>query len=938
MFSKKYFKASSLLRRLPIVIVLLIVAVIGITLAVNRQAKSNDIKSTAISVQGDTANTPDVLSVSPDNKNLDYTSPAFKAAYEFNAIAPNWKESEASETNREVMLRISLDGKEWSEWAHIEAMRPQKDDAPHADRVFPEAPIITLGKYFQYKVELRQEGDKSPKIEDMNVTYIDSRPSAAKKISNAIRSFFLPNASAANQTPGVISRAAWGSPDPEGKSLRGTDLHWPPTYSPTKQIFIHHTVTSDYSSHTDGPAVVRAIWEYHARTLGWGDIGYNYLVDQSGKTYQGRAHGDNVTGGHTFEYNRGSMAVALIGCFQPNNSTCQQLNSNTAKAPSSSMLDSLTTLLAWNTTNFEIDPQGQQTFCKSDGVSGCLSLFNISSHRNANQTSCPGDLAYQELQTIRNTTATKKANGFYYSAKQVNYPTVSLGNNSELSVTLQYKNTGTATWFNTGANPVNLATANSTDHTSPFQGSGWLNSARPATLTESTVPPGGTGSFTFKVANPAGYLNGWHEYFGLVAEGNTHFGNHFGLPITTRNFSYSYSSQQAYKDNTKTTAIDLSNLSPGQTAWLVLKVTNTSNVSWSNTGSSPINLGTGGPQDRHSRFCTSAWPNCTRAAKLTESSVAPGAIGSFEFPINVPAGGGSFNEYFTPLAEGLTWMEDIGIHYPISVNDIYSWSFVGQAAYTNSSKTAAADLNNLSPGQTFFFSVIAKNTGNTIWYNSGSYPLVMGTSRPKDRISTFYNASWLLPNRVARMTEQSVLPGQNGTFEGLFTTPAVNGNFKEYLQPVAEGITWLNDIGLHAPVTINANYSWDFVDQQAFTDDTQTTPLDTSQLAPGQRFYFVVTAKNTGNATWYKSGTYPLRLGTSKPNDRTSLFYDNNWLAANRPGVLSEASVPPGGNGHFGGYYTAPNQTGLYKEYLKPVAEGVAWLNDVGLYIPAIVN
>lgn len=940
MSKDKYLRLlkSNIFTRHPKASVLLLVSVIGLgaLAAVIQTGKISEIRETTVNVQGDSVNTPETLSIKPDEQSLSYSSPTFKAEYEFNAIAPHWKETNATHENREVFIRISDDKKSWSEWAHIEAMRPQRDDAPKADEVFPESPLITSGKYFEYKVELKREGDKSPEIKDLVVTYLNSEQTKANKVSSAIRAFFTPTkANAATSLPGVISRADWGSPDPTGNGLKGTDAYWGPTFKPTQQMFIHHTVNSDYTSRTDGASVVRAVYQYQANTMGWGDVGYNYLVDQAGKTYQGRAHGDNVTGGHTYEYNQGSMAVALLGCFQPPDSACKQLNQSN-QPPSGAMLDSLSTVLAWSATKFEIDPRGKQVFCKGDG-SGCLYLFSISGHRDANQTSCPGDLAYNDLQTIRDATAAKKIAGFAYAAKQANYPTVQVADN-QASVTFQFKNNGTSTWYNSGSNPVRLGTANTIDHASPFAGNGWLNGARPANMNEPSVGPGQTGSFTFNVSSPPTYTGRWHEYFGLVVEGHTHFGSYFTLPIETKRYSHAYSYQNAYTDSSKTTPIDLMHLSPNQSGWLVLKVVNTSNVTWSNSGAYPVNLGTDESKGRDSRYCTAGWLSCSRPATLVESSVAPGAVGTFEFPIKVPAGGGEFKEYFTPIAENITWMDSAGIYFNTRVNSSYSWQFGGQGAYTDSSKTTSVDTNNLSPGQSFFFSVTAKNTGNTIWYRDGLYPLRLGTAYGQDRSSMFHNNTWLGPNRVGAMKEQSVSPGQNATFEATFTTPASGSLNKEYFQPLAENIQWLNDVGLYLPTNINSVYNWEFVGQQAYADATLQTPVDTNNLTKSQRFYFVVAAKNNGTATWYRGGSYPLKLGTSRPIDRTSPLYDPSWLGHSRITLLNQDAVKPGETGHFSGYYTAPAQAGTSKEYLQPVAESITWLNDLGLYIPITVK
>lgn len=900
--------------------------------------KSNPVKSTDIAVQGNTAKTPDVFTVAPAQKKSDFTSPTFKANFEFNAIAPHWKESNANDNNRTVAIRTSDNGRSWSNWMNIEVMPPQRDNAPHADEVFPEAPIITLGKYFQYKVQLTNSGqDNAPSIRDMNMTYIDSRPTLLEQIKEDLKPLSGPTASAASGLPHVISRADWGNPDPNGDAFRGTSSYWAPTYQQTSQIFIHHTVDSNYTSQTDGASLVRAIWQYHTYTLGWGDIGYNYLVDEAGNIYEGRAHGDNVVGGHVYGYNSGSMGVALLGCFQSADTTCQQLDNNNIQPPSNAMLNSLTDLLAWKTTTYAIDPQAQHSFCKYDGT-GCLNLYTISGHRDAYPTACPGDLAYQDLQTIRDTTATKKANQYYYAAEQVNFPTVSLGDNNQLSVTMQFKNTGTETWYNSGASPIHLGTANSPDHTSVFEGSGWLSANRPANLNETSVAPGSIGSFTFNIANPPGYTDDWMEYFRLVAEGTQDFGNFYGLPITTRTYSVGYNSQATYTDSSKSTPVDISHTSPGQQIWAVISVTNTGNTTWYNSGNNPIRLGTDNTVDHNSPFCTAAWISCNRPTALMEASVAPGAIGTFEFPISIPAGVNSLDEYFTPVAEGIYRMSNPTDHFSTTINSNYSYSFGSEQAYTDSSKTSIADVGNLSPGQNIFFSISLTNTGDTTWYNSGRYSLDLGTANPSDRSSAFYNSTWLSPNRPTSLKESAVAPGQTGTFEATYTVPYGNSSYQEYLRPVVEGLTWLNDIGLSLPAKVNTAYTWSFASEQAYTDNTMTTPVDTTNLSPGQRFYFVVAAKNTGTATWYKDSKYPLRLGTYNPQDHISKLYDSSWLSQNRSSGLSETSVAPGQIGHFGAYYDAPAQTGTYNDFFRPVADGATWLNDLGLYIPVVVK
>ena len=89
---------------------------------------------------------------------------------------------------------------------------------------------------------------------------------------------------------------------------------WPPEYETVSHIIIHHTATANRP--VDVPGAIRSIYYYHAVEQGWGDIGYNYLVDHNGRIYQGRYGGQNVIGGHSYQFAVGSSGITTIGNFQ----------------------------------------------------------------------------------------------------------------------------------------------------------------------------------------------------------------------------------------------------------------------------------------------------------------------------------------------------------------------------------------------------------------------------------------------------------------------------------------------------------------------------------------------------------------------------------------------------------------------------------------------
>ena len=66
------------------------------------------------------------------------------------------------------------------------------------------------------------------------------------------------------------------------------------------------------------PGLIRGMYKYHTQSLGWSDIGYNFLVDRFGRIWIGRAGGARrpVRGAHTLGFNGTSCGVAVIGNFE----------------------------------------------------------------------------------------------------------------------------------------------------------------------------------------------------------------------------------------------------------------------------------------------------------------------------------------------------------------------------------------------------------------------------------------------------------------------------------------------------------------------------------------------------------------------------------------------------------------------------------------------
>jgi hypothetical protein len=105
--------------------------------------------------------------------------------------------------------------------------------------------------------------------------------------------------------------------------------------------------------------------------------------------------------------------------------------------------------------------------------------------------------------------------------------------------------------------------------------------------------------------------------------------------------------------------VDPGNLKPGQKYLVDMAAINTGTATWTNSGYSPIRLGTLNPQSHNSILCDTTWIACSRPIALRQNSVAPGQTGNFDFIIQTPFAPGSYREYFKPLAENYQWMNTL---------------------------------------------------------------------------------------------------------------------------------------------------------------------------------------------------------------------------------------------------------------------------------------
>lgn len=293
-----------------------------------------------------------------------------------------------------VRLRTSPDGRSWSPWRETPLERAGEAGGP--PRAFTEPVWTGAARYVQVTAVAAGGAGSPAALEHVRLVAIDPSEDGdlVARVMAVVRraaagvagvSFAAP-AQAAASAPPIVTRRQWGADE----SLRDGR----PDYAAVKMAFIHHTASGNTYTAAEAPAVVRGIYVYHTRGLGWSDIGYNFLVDRFGTIYEGRCGGmkRGVVGAQVLGFNTGSTGISVIGNFA-------------GDAPPAAALASLEKLLAWKLKIHHLDPRGtaRLTCDASDKYArGARVTFPvIAGHRQANHTECPGNIFYPLLPTVR---------------------------------------------------------------------------------------------------------------------------------------------------------------------------------------------------------------------------------------------------------------------------------------------------------------------------------------------------------------------------------------------------------------------------------------------------------------------------------------------------------------------------------------------------------
>ena len=641
-------------------------------------------------------------------ESVDFESEVMTTQAEFTGVIVGFKQTQSADDYVQFQMRFK-DGLKFTEWINIQADGDHEHESESHDEMSDMLINTNLTSKYQYRVKIKAGGDsKGVGLNNLKFTFINAKE--GKTVQTVVKNEQLVagfETSSQTKVP-IISRSVWGAndelnyyssgqkadneadldADADNEEIsrvvsteNGSTLKWPYQYAKTiRTIVVHHTAST---SDLDNPRqAIRNIQYYHAVSRGWGDIGYNYIVDQQGKIYEGRKGGEKVIGGHAIPVNKTSIGIAVLGNYQE-----QQVPGEVAEA--------LVEFASEKADLYGLNLTG--SFYYKDKTYSVLQ-----GHSDNSATACPGANLYAALPSIRyiatnggskNLSALQNKSLAFLDTDPLRDITEMEAFDSD-SVTVKIKNVGKSSW---SRNTTFLRSSNYSTY-------GDMDVAGVTKMNESTVAPGGTATFNLDINS--GLIPGYKGLkFVASLNGEAIEAYPMYIPVFVEKPNLKFNVLSGDSQNIS--------LAGGDRKTLEFKIKNSGDIDWNINGYQTVLAVKSG----NSELLPSE-------VKVGGSKVNSGSSATVSVPILAPKKSGTYNLELAPFINNIGWFEGETIKIKVTVSGDGKITSNGKKRYMEDSgrlKVAVKETNTLS------FEI--KNNSNQTWTNESFGIAVLGGRR-----------------------------------------------------------------------------------------------------------------------------------------------------------------------------------------------------------------
>ncbi|PJM74077.1 hypothetical protein CS006_02730 [Bifidobacterium primatium] len=327
------------------------------------------------------------------------------------SVAATWTQSAESATQSPVTASIRyFENNQWSEWTDL-ALNDERPDSETAE----QAAMQSTGLYYvgaADKAEIRLEvpAEAAGEVSNPKLVVIDSGYDEAETPDGATTessSYEASSAASARVRSAAAVTASTASSQPVTGAIHTREswwrsglpkMSWTPEKGKWQGAIVHHTDNANNYSQAEAKVLVQNIYYYHCKTLSWGDIGYNLLVDRFGGVWEGRDDGvankvvqaNNIIGAQSRGFNAATFGISILGNFE-------------IAQPSAAALKSVSASIAWEFEGMGITNAKDKFSYK--GTQNRISGHGDKEHASvdsANNTDCPGTYLKAQMNNIRN--------------------------------------------------------------------------------------------------------------------------------------------------------------------------------------------------------------------------------------------------------------------------------------------------------------------------------------------------------------------------------------------------------------------------------------------------------------------------------------------------------------------------------------------------------